>query len=405
MGKNKKPDFYTLNYRRNQLEMELDKIREAVSGREESFLPRITDKEGNRDLEKVEALIDAMIDNFNEYQETWGSLHGENLQPVEGEARKLFHHILYLALLGPGGESFQDSYSYCTNIIVKKSEKYSDILKNVKNLEFFKDKAEMYRAEAYYSEYYYEENPTWTDLLNYVFSWISKKAINETYTLSPEEWDPNNTWGLREASPEKKETTGVEAEEETAKEESSVSENSGSEAPAETKASDSSVFEMKEVMVKIGGIEVPMKVHVMTEEERAYEEYLDQLAMPEEEDTDPIPPMTQEEYEQMERETVERIREENEEAERFYQSWLDTLPDAEAFCTLYLEFREMMVKPELLQHIKNAAKEVEMLLDAWLFNTGESPYALGDSYGLVSARLQNATAHLKKELERARRLS
>ena len=401
MKTDKRTDFYTLNYRRNQLETELDKIREAVSGREESFLPRITDEEGKRDPEKVETLIRAMIDNYNEYQKTWGSMHGENLQPVEGEARKLFHHILYLAIFGPGAESFQDSYSFCTNIIINKSEKYSDILKNVKNLEFFKDKAEMYWAEAYYAEYYYNENPTWTDFLNYVFSWITKKAITETYTLSPEEWDPNNTWGLWETSPEKEETTG----EETTGEESAVSDNSESEASAETKTSDSSASEMKEVMVKIGGMDVPMKVHVMTEEEQAYEEYLDQLAMPEEEDTDPIPPMTQEEYDQMERETAERIREENEEAERFYQSWLGTLPDAEGFCALYLEFRELMVKPELLQHVKNAAKEIEMLLDAWLFNTGESPYALGDSYGLVSARLQNATTHLKKELMRARRLS
>ena len=382
-------DFYTLNYRRNQLEQELDKIREAVSGREQSFLPRITDGEGKRDPEKIEELIEAMIDSYNKYQEVWGAEHGENLKIAAGEVRDLFHHLLYLAIIGPGGESYQDLYSYCSNIIFRKSEKYSDILKNVKRLEFFKDRAEMYDAEEYFKHYFYEGWPSWTDFLNYAFYRIEERPIIETYTLSPEEWDPNNRWGLWTSSPEKKDSEDTE--------------NVASEEKTDDGSSDSE-SEMTTVEL-VPGVKVQMKVRQMTEEEWAEEEFIAQNSMErEEEDTSEIPPMTQEEYDRWEEETRERIRDENEEAENYYQNWLETVPDTKAFCRVYLEFREMIVNPKLKDHLKNAAKEIEMLLDAWLFNLGESPYALGDSYSLVSARLQNTTAHLMRELDRARRL-
>ena len=394
-------DFYTLDYRRSQLEQELDKIREAVSGREISFLSRITDGEGKRDPDKIEALINAMIDSYNEYQKVWGAVHSENIQPAVGEARDLFHHLLYLAIVGPGGESYQDLYSYCTNIILLKSEKYSDILKNVKRLEFFKDKAEMYDAEAYFKNYYYEGCPSWTDFLNFTFYRIEERPITETYTLSPEEWDPNNRWGLWSTPPKKEKSEDTENE----GEESPDPENAASEEKTDQSSPDS---ETKMVTVELApGVEVQMRVHQMTEEELAYEKYVSQFEMKNEDedyDKSEIPPMTQEEYDQWEKETMERILEENEEEDKYYKDWLDTVPDAKVFCRIYLEFREMIVKPELKDHLKNVAKEIEMLLDAWLFHLGESPYALGDSYSLVSARLQNTTAHLMRELDRARRL-
>jgi len=336
-------------------------------------------------------LVDAMIENYNEYQKIWGSMSGENLQIIEGEARDLFHHLIYLAILGPGGGSYKDTYSYCTNIIILRSDKYSDILKNVKKLAYFKDKAELYQAEAYFDAYYTEEEPSWTDFLNFVFNRISEKPITETYTLSPKEWDPGNMFGLWK-SPSEEET-------------SSDTENqiSSAEGGEETDPSDT---EGKKVAVELfPGITVDIKVGTLSEEERKYDEYMAQFeAQHEVGDETEIPPMSQEEYDRWQEETDKQINEENREAEEQYQNWFASLPDAEAFCKVYLEFREQLVKPELRVHLKNVEKEVEMLLDAWLYNTGESPYALGDSYSLVSARLQNTTAHLMRELDRARRL-
>lgn len=419
-------DFYTLNYRRNQLENELDKIREIVSGREASFLPRITDGEGKRDLKMVESLIDSMIDNYNEYRKEWGSAHGGNQEPVEGEARRFFHHLLYLGILGPGGESFQDTYTYFSNFIIRKSEKYSDILKNAKRLEYFRDRGEMYRAEAYFNEYYYEENTGWTNILNDVFWEIMGYGIKETYTLSPEEWDPNNMWERWRPSVKAEESGEGPAEESSGEEntgaeescegntgadnsaeESSGEENSGAEGSAEGENSGEGGGSRESAENYIFKVWSNIKSRPMTEEEKAFEEFLEQNSIHDEyEYDDQAPPPTDyDEWLEREEEEKERIREENEEARRYFKSWLDTVPDAEAFCALYLEFRELMVTPELAQIAKNAAKEIEMLLDAWLYCTGESPYTLGNTYGLVANRIDNTVAHLRKEIDRARRLS
>ncbi len=191
---NLREDINVMSYRRDQLEKELDLIRNAVSGRGESFLPGISDENGRVDPAKLEDMINRIIESYKFYLEDEDEFKPNKEKRVIDEAvRQLLHHFLYLVILAPG--IYMD-YFFVTAEYYSISSTYGDIIKSGEGLQYYKSLKELYWDEAYFEYYGGEEmlNPGFTEMLNIIYSRFSEKRIEDTYKLSHEAWDPNNVW-------------------------------------------------------------------------------------------------------------------------------------------------------------------------------------------------------------------
>lgn len=89
-------DVSNLSYRKEFLGEELNKIRDTVNGRGESYLPYITDENGRITDEKIEGLIYDLIDALKQYKNVRFST-GNSLA---AETEELYRCFLYCTILG-----------------------------------------------------------------------------------------------------------------------------------------------------------------------------------------------------------------------------------------------------------------------------------------------------------------
>ena len=362
-------DINIMSYRRQQLEKELDLIRNVVSGRDENFLQVISDEKGKVDSERLETLIDRIIESYKFYLEDEDRYKpDEEKRVIDEEVRQLLHHFLYLAILAPG---LYIDYFFITAEYYSISSTYGDIIKSGEGLKYYKSLEDLYWDEAYFAHYCDGEmlDPSFTEMLNNIYSRFSKKRIEDTYKLSHEEWDPNNVWvnenyladndTAESATAEDKKGENDTAESETAEDKKGDKDTSESEA-AEDKKGDKDIAESGKAendineSGKAGRTETEVGTFdytlitpskIMTVEEAKALGYYDDEYESEEgneyEEAIELPPKTLEDYQREEEEFLERANAIFEESEETFHKWRAILPDEEEFCRIYLEFRDM----------------------------------------------------------------
>ena len=369
---NQSMDYSIMTYRREQLEKEMEEIRNIVSGREESFLAEIRDDEGKCDPEKLENFIDRILESYQEYVEYEDMyLPEEQTRRLEGDIRRLLHHFLYLSILGPICYVDYNNFGLTT---YSSPVTYQDILSLAGRLEYHDSLQALYEAEAYYDTYALDAclEPSLFDQVNgFYYDLSGGTRITETYELPREEWDPEDQWGsgaLTEMEESTGEGTGT-VEESPAQMDDSTPGEAGIAAQSDIPGKGISDLEYEDLCRSMGE---------MNDMDQLYDSKM-------------------------------------EESKTTYQRWKETLPDAAEYCRIYLELRKLYTNHTiedrdaegargLAWFARNLDTEVTNMIDAYLFRNQISPYSLGQSYGLVAARMKNTSQHLRAELARARRM-
>ena len=408
-------DFNVLDYRKAQLEKELDGIRNAVNGRGLSFRESILGEGTRVDAGKLETLIDQMIESYKHYREYEDQYTPEEFQQkIEGDKERLLHHFLYLAILAPrlqiipGIDMAEIDYEI--------PEKYRDILQAGDSLPYYDDKIAFYYKEMttlneMWDTYWFNYGPSsisLMDCLNYV-CYDEKKghAIYQTYDMRPEEWDPDNICRLRDEEEELYEIPSTEEEElyenSSTEEDTGVDENDhvvigGSDSMEEAvETGESDLTEDDKQSIKQAIIREDVMSVINTKDERDPDDTAEY-------DEDEALALAQYDYERYIQEEEERKEILTKEGEA-YRAWKDTIPDQDALWEIYMEFRGLYMNKDIGDFARNLGKHIEELIDAYLYESDLSPYSLGKSYGLVADRIENTVAHLNHELQRARKLS
>ena len=95
-------DEWTINYRKRNLDMELNRIRDMALGRYESFLPLVEDKKGRLSDRKIKSFIKDLIDS-----------HPDS-SSISKDKRKLLELLMYCVITGPSGISSRVQPIYFT---------------------------------------------------------------------------------------------------------------------------------------------------------------------------------------------------------------------------------------------------------------------------------------------------
>ena len=117
-------DYYTVEYRLNELDKKLDAMKGMIKGRNYPIKNLILNKDGSLSEKKTDKLIDDMLDGFKRFI---GFDQAERAELTE-EEEKLFRAYLYIAITGPGIGSGECTIGWLKGYWYKNTETFGDIV-------------------------------------------------------------------------------------------------------------------------------------------------------------------------------------------------------------------------------------------------------------------------------------
>jgi hypothetical protein len=399
-----------LEYRIKDMERELDKIRDVMSGVAESFRPRIIDSENIIEPEKLKGLISALIDAFNEYR-----VNVEETDRLDEKMEKLYSDFLYLAMAGPSVRSIlPDASVYFDHLMIP--EKYSEII-SLANYIFYSTRDDLLEHEAAVG--FSEEEDGFFDLMGYGIWLLTDKSA---MALIPEDErakceDMMRTIG-REVPSYSQEDKNDESEKSEPEAEDEGQENGVEKADVKNLTAESlyDLFTPRNVVTEhpekeyipelpaatlvdlINDPEVDEKLRKKYESDLERIRHIESMNDDTEEANAPDFQFEADFYYGEYGIDKEMVDTEYEESKLAREAWKRQVKDGNEFIKAYLDFRASYFE---MNH-SNFAADVECMIKMFLCKYEVAPITLADNYDMLSRHISNVASRIQNESRRRR---
>ncbi len=347
--------IYTVEYRKNNLEKEFERIRQTLSGYYEPIYTFIEDENGILDSEKIDIVISDMTDALDRYLEMAGE---EKLSKAQKEWYKSY---LYCVMVSPTVYTDWLYPEYGTGRNFGSFIAFADIDETLQKPDEF----------IWYENHKYEDvEDEQSDIFFYMahaYQNLMDKDLYKIYTAEEKELyeklKPSFEWGINRRIEGMDLLTQIEKE---------AAMNGDEDAENSMQANEKPVVRIK-------------------------------FAEPEEETADDL--QETDDYEEDPEITLARWEREAEDEQRRIEEcietinkWCERIGDKKRFEKEYKKFRKYFFKADL----SRMKEDIQHMTDAFLYEQGLCAYSLDKKYGLVDKAVKTAETSIKFASFRAR---
>ncbi len=368
---NKIVDEKTLEYRKGKLESRLDRIRDLIMGREESFLSFVVTEKGRLSEPRIRKFIKELIESHPRAEE------------FSEAKREFMEHLFYCAIVGPSTSTYVDSRILCPMYSI--AEKFEDLVSATCDPIFYeKDRAKVAGAEEE-DRLLPENGHGFSFVMNYIYECLSGKSSRNFYLTDEEKRSAVETWIDIAGSGEEDVDELVREWEEDPKDSADAEENSDAGESRESSEDAPRSY-----------ITVTLPLPTDEEEEEEYwdneEDSIAGMEIGEDViDLDPLP------YE----DSLDQYL--YGESDYTWKEYAGHLPQKHHLVEHYQALREMLNRDGFLEEISDMTQLSEEMVDAIIMKYHLAPICYERGYGLIDAGLSRSVDDIRKSVEKSRK--